>query len=88
MKKLIIVGLMVGSMAFSLAGCGGGNNRQIYSTAAGPNDVLDEFYDMYPTAKDVKWKLKDGLYEADFEVGDADMNATYTPDGDFVRVGS
>lgn len=69
--------------ALTFAGCGGGDN---ISTARVPNDVLDEFYDMYPTAENVDWKLKDNMYEADFNVGGKDMKAVYTPDGDFVRV--
>jgi hypothetical protein len=85
MRKLIIVGMMVGTMAFSLTGCGGGSDRRVTSSAAVPNDVLDEFYDMYPAAEGVDWRLRDGLYEADFEVGDNDMKATFTPDGDYVR---
>jgi hypothetical protein len=88
MKKLWIVGMLVATMAFTFTGCGGGGDQNISTSAAVPNKVLSEFYDMYPTAEDVNWKVNDGLYEADFEVGDKEMKATYTSGGDLVRVDS
>lgn len=83
MKRFLIAGLIAGTMALSFTSCGGGSAT---SSVAVPNDVLDEFYDMYPTASNVDWELKDGLYEAEFEVGDKNMKAIYTSGGDLVRV--
>jgi hypothetical protein len=85
MKKLLLGVIIAAGLSFTLPGCGGGNKMS--TSAAVPSNVVDEFYDMYPTATDVKWKAKDGLYKAIFEVGDNDMTATFTPSGDFVRSG-
>ncbi len=85
MRKLLIACMVVGTMAFTFTGCGG-NDRKMSTSAAVPNDVLEEFNDMYPTADDVKWRTNDGLYEAEFEVGKKNMKATYTPDGDLVEI--
>jgi hypothetical protein len=90
MKKLLIAGL--GAIAFTFTGCGGHDKvtyttttTSVPATAGVPSDVIEEFYEMYPSAKDVHWKTKDGLYEAKFEVGGSDMKATFTPGGDFVQ---
>jgi hypothetical protein len=82
MKRLLFAGLIAVSLSVALPGCGGG---QKYTSSAVPSKVLNEFHDMYPTATDVKWKNRDGLYEADFELGNQDLNASFTPDGDFIR---
>jgi hypothetical protein len=92
MKKLWIAGMIVGTMAF--AGCGGHdkvyyNTTRTYSSTNGiPNRVVDKFYEMYPSAENVNWNVKDGLYKADFEINDEDMDASFSPDGNLVKVNS
>ncbi|MBX9853474.1 MAG: hypothetical protein K2X86_17150 [Cytophagaceae bacterium] len=85
MKKFLIGAMLFGVMTFTFTGCGG--NKMAYSTSV-PNNVLSEFHDMYPAADDVRWKLKDGLYQADFEISGKDMKAVYTADGNLVRIDS
>jgi hypothetical protein len=84
MKKLMIAVIFVGTMVFT--GCGGSGNRQI--SRAVPNKVLKEFHDDFPLAKDVDWKMKNGLYKANFEIMDKNMDAVYTADGDRISIGS
>jgi hypothetical protein len=83
MKKLLLGVIVAAGLSFSLPGCGGANKVSSYNTV--PTSVLDEFVHMYPGAHDIKWKVKDGLYRAKFEVGHNDMTATFTPAGEFVR---
>jgi hypothetical protein len=85
MKNILLSGLIALSLTFTMTGCGSGQKNM---SAYIPNQVVNEFYDMYPSAKDVTWKNKDGLYEADFELGHKGMKATFTPDGDWVKVDS
>jgi hypothetical protein len=88
MRKLWIVGMIVGAMSF--AGCGGSDNYYVNTSSAStngiPNSVLSEFYKMYPAAQDVDWEVKGGLYNADFQIEDEDMNASFTPDGKLLKV--
>jgi hypothetical protein len=90
MRKLWIVGGIVAAIFF--AGCGGSDKTYYTTTNVStngiPNNVLNEFYKMYPAAHDVSWKVKDGLYKADFELGNDDMDASFTPDGKLVKVNS
>jgi hypothetical protein len=83
MKKLMIAVIFAGTMVFT--GCGGSGARQI--SHAVPNKVLEEFHEDFPLAKDVDWEMKNGLYKANFEVLDKDMEAAYTSDGDRVSIG-
>ena len=85
MRKILMAVAIAGTMAFSFSSCGGCDN---VATARVPNDVIDEFYDRYPSAQNADWKMKDGLYEVEFEMGNKDMEATFSPDGDLVRAGS
>ena len=87
MKKFLIGAMIIGTMAFTFTGCGGGDSRIAYATSV-PNGVLDEFHDMYPSADNVKCKVKDALYEAYFEISGKDMKAAYTADGNLVRIDS
>jgi hypothetical protein len=80
MKKLLLAGLMAVTLSLTLPACG----NKDYMSSVVPVSVLNQFHDMYPSARDVKWKMEDGLYEANFEVADKDMKATYTGNGDFV----
>jgi hypothetical protein len=76
-------------MALTFTGCGGSNKG--YSSVDGtlvPNTVLDRFNDSYPYARDVKWDTDDGMYKVDFEMGNQDMKATYSPDGSLLEIDS
>jgi hypothetical protein len=83
MKKVLLAGLIAISLSTVLSGCGAGGSKKMFSSV--PTSILNEFNDMYPSARDIKWKNKDGLYQADFKVGKEKMEAAFTPDGDFVR---
>jgi hypothetical protein len=82
MKKLLLAVFVAG--ALSLTGCGGGQKNMSMSTSV-PTTVLNQFEDMYPSASNVKWKEKNGLYESSFKAGDKKMKAEFTPDGSLVR---
>jgi hypothetical protein len=91
MKKLWIVGMILGTMF--VAGCGGSdkvyyNTSKTYTTSTNgvPNEVLNKFHDMFPAAQGVNWNVKDGLYKADFNLGNNNMDATYSSNGDLVKV--
>ncbi len=90
MKKLMIVGMMIATMAVTFTGCGGhdkiytSNTR--YTSSPIPDRVINEFYQLYPSAVDADWKMNDGLYKVDFKVGGDDMKATFTPNGDLVKI--
>jgi hypothetical protein len=82
MKKLMMIVMFAGMMVF--AGCGSGSK---HISQAVPNKVLEEFHEDFPLAKDVDWEMRNGLYKANFEMLDKDMEAAYTSDGDRVSIG-
>jgi hypothetical protein len=82
MKKLMMLVSFVGMIVF--AGCNSGSTHISQSV---PNKVLAEFHEDFPLAKHVDWDVKNGIYEASFEMLDKDMEARYTAEGERIGIG-
>lgn len=52
-----------------------------------PQSVKSAFESLFPGASDVDWKMKNGNYKADFDMGRTDYIAELTPSGELVSKG-
>lgn len=77
MKKIILIAgsLLYSAIAFA----------QDIQTAEVPSVVLNTFKQKFPKATDVEWKLKDQLYNVEFEIGRIDHEAWLTTTGIIVK---
>lgn len=75
--KVVLAGLSVGAfMSFSMA-----SPQQDIPTA-----VLDALKAKYPEAKNVEWEVKNGVYEADFDLAKVEYEVCVSKEGKILKV--
>lgn len=79
MSLLLLVGVTLSASA---------QQKQPVKQKDVPANIQTALKNAYPTASDIEWKLKDGMYKAKFEVDGKDHMAGINSSGEIISKGS
>ena len=86
MKNLVLISVVLIPFLFACGECKKEKcNKEEKSEVKAPASVETKFASLYPDAEEVEWTIENGNYEADFELKEAEMSASFDSTGNFLE---